>query len=408
MMFKRQWRTFKLILTVIPLMLGHQLYAADQIILGIVLVDIMKEITLSIFWSGLITTFFGVGILIGSMLAAYVARRKGLKFTISVGLLGFSLFTFLTGFSLCIWDLLFYRISMGIGEGIWNVAYYSVIGTFFAKKRGFANAIAGNMYLLGLLWAYPFSGIILVSSGSWRLPLHIFGLLGFFVLLLLLLTLRSDAWTTTPPQTEANSERLLFVLKNRNVNSGCLMGIFNALLFFSVAGFYPTYSMLMLGFDSFQSSVLMSVQSWLMFVTSPIILFLSDRYGRRLFLYFTSLLSAIAVYFMFNLPRGNFALAAMASLFYGVASAGGFPLLLAFVQDSVTGASIVPATSLFTVAFYIGTITAGPVTGYIISSLGWEHASLWLALCCFMWFLIAVLTKPTQTHQRLNHSETSA
>jgi hypothetical protein len=41
-------------------MFGHQIYAADQIVLGVVLVSVMKDIMLPLFLSGMVTTLFGL------------------------------------------------------------------------------------------------------------------------------------------------------------------------------------------------------------------------------------------------------------------------------------------------------------------------------------------------------------
>lgn len=385
----------KIILTVVPLMFAHQLYAADQIILGVVLTDMMKDIDLSIFLGGAIVTLFGVGVLIGSMLAGWIAQEKGFKFSASVGILIFSLFTFLTGFSSSAWDISLYRVCMGIGQGVWNVAYYSIIGTLFVEKRGFLTAIAGNMYILGLLWAYPFATLIRIWSGSWRLPLNIFGLLGFLTLIIILLTLKPDRRALAKSNVDVKDESLLSILRNRNVLLGCLMGVFQSLTFFSVTSFYPTYLTSAIHFDPLLSSILMSIQTWSIFMVTPIILLLSDRYGRKPFLCLMGLSLASITYFMFNLNliEANFTSAAIASIIYGVAGSGGFPLILAFVQDSVTRAEIASATSLFTVAYYVGTIATGPITGYITYSLGWTATGLWLTFCCLMFFLLAIMTK---------------
>ncbi|MEM2273331.1 MAG: MFS transporter [Candidatus Bathyarchaeia archaeon] len=396
----QQPRTLKTILTVIPLMVAHQLYAADQVILGIVLTDIMRDIGLSMFSGGVVATLFGVGVLVGSMLAGWIIRRKGFKFSAFIGLFGFSIFTFLTGFSSSAWDLSLYRIGMGIGQGIWNVSYYSIIGTLFAKKRGFSTAIAGNMYVLGLFWAYPITTVIRILSGSWRLPLNIFGLIGFPILALIFLTLGSPKETLTKSHIEFESENLLSTLRNRNTLLGCFIGIFQSLIFFSVISFYPTYLTSALRFDPLLSGILMSIQTWSTFIASPIILFLSDRYGRKIFLRLMSLSLTPITYFMFNLNLigANFTFTAIASIIYGAAISGSFPLALAFVQDSAAKAEIASATSLFTVAYYVGTIAAGPMTGYITFLLGWKATSLWLTTCCLISFLLAIMTKHSHTN----------
>lgn len=385
-------RNLKQLLVMVPLMLGHQIYAADQIILGVFLKSIMEDIALPLFLSGMIATLFGAGIIIGSMLAGWIVQRRGFRFTVSFGILCFSIFTFLTGFSMSALDISLYRVAMGIGEGVWNVAYYSIIGTLFSDRRGFASAIAGNMYILGILWAYPLASVIFVWFGSWRLPSQIFGLLGLFALAIILLTLKPLV-SAASNRREAGGDNNRSFLLNRNILLSCFMGFFNSLVFYSITSFYPTYLMSGLGYDPIVSSALMSMQTWSMFITAPLILYLSDRHGRKPFIYLASLSTAFIVYFMFHLAGSNFATASIACLAYGVANCGGFPMILAFVQDFVKKEKIAFATGIFNIAFYTGTIAAGPVTGFIISTLGWEVTGIWLATCSLLYFLSATIAK---------------
>lgn len=68
-------------------------------------------------------------------------------------------------------------------------------------------------------------------------------------------------------------------------------------------------------------------------------------------------------------------------------------MILAFVQDFVKKEKIAFATGIFNIAFYTGTIAAGPVTGFIISTLGWEVTGIWLATCSLLYFLSATIAK---------------
>ncbi|MEM3550465.1 MAG: hypothetical protein QXV01_05170 [Candidatus Bathyarchaeia archaeon] len=146
--------------TLLLFMLSHHFYAADQLIIGAVLVEVMRDLSIPIFWGGAITTLFGLGIVFSSMLTGGIAKKIGLAYTLFAGLFTFSLFTVLTGISSSALDMSIYRVGVGIGGGIWNVAYYSVFGSLYPKRRGLASGIAGNMYILGIFWSYPVASMI--------------------------------------------------------------------------------------------------------------------------------------------------------------------------------------------------------------------------------------------------------
>lgn len=386
----------KRILAIALIMFGHQLYGVDQIILGTVLVNIMEDISIPLFLGGVIVTLFGAGVVVSSILAGLIIKQKAFGFAISAGILIFSLFTFLTGFASSAWEISFYRIGVGVGEGLWSVTYYSIMGTLFAKRRGLANAIAGNMYILGFLWSYPLIAAILAWSGSWRLPFHVFGLLGFITLALIVSLVKPVALKQSGPLAVIKREEpRSSILRNRNVILSCFMGIFFSFIFYSVAGLYPTYLRTVLGYDPVSSGILMSMQNWSALVTAPLILFLSDDHGRKPFMYFLSLFSAFIIYFLFHLTPGDFIFAAIVCIIYGTGAVT-YPLTLALVQDSVSTETITYATSIFSSSFYAGAAVAGLSTGYVVSMLGWELASFWLIACCIAFFLVTVMARETR------------
>lgn len=381
--------------SLIVLAVGHQIYGADQISIGIVLNEVMEYLGTPLALGGLLATLFGVGQIVGSNPAGWILERRGPKFTFSLAMGIFSLFTFLTGFVVSYWDAAIYRVCFGIGQGVWNVTYYSTIGKMFAKRRGLAAGVLGVMPSIGMLWGAPATALMFVSSGNWRLPFFLLGILGFLILFLIILTAGSIPSKEQSPSLvqRERAESHTSVLKNRNVFLGSIIGVFFALSFSSIAALYPTYLRTALHFDPIAAGIIVSVQTWAIIAVAPIFLILSDRYGRRRFLCYYGLSQAAAAYLMFHVPVGNFPLAVAANFIYGVAGAGTFPMVMIFMQDSVPYAKIGASTGFANLFLYVGVTAAGPITGYVASLLGWSFAAYWLVACGIVFFAAAFFIK---------------
>ncbi|MBS7647779.1 MAG: MFS transporter [Candidatus Bathyarchaeia archaeon] len=377
------------------IMFSHNLYAADQFIIGTVLVNIMTDLSLSIFWSGVIATLFGLGMVFSSLLAGRIIEKIGLFYALLTGLFTFSLFTVLTGFSFSPIDISIYRIFVGIGEGLWNVSYYSVFGSLYPKRRGLASGIAGNMYIVGIFWSYPVASIIFSWMNSWRAPFHVFGLSGLFLLVLIMLAAKFAEFRHLEERenTVKQKERLPVMLKDRNIILGLIISFFAAITFYSITVFYPTYLRTVLNYDPVFSSTLTSTQMCSMMIMSPLILFLSDKYGRKLFLCSSSLMLAPVVYFMFRPEFGIPHIVSLLCIIYGAVNSGGYPLVVSFFQDLVEAPLIPLATSFCSAVFNIGSLASGPTTTYFVSLVGWEDLWVWLIICCLTYFLAAFMIK---------------
>ncbi|MEM2146827.1 MAG: MFS transporter [Candidatus Jordarchaeaceae archaeon] len=389
---------FKIMIIIIPLLFGHQLYAADQAILGTALTNVIRDLDIPLVLGGTITSTLGFGIIIGSLTASLIIRKRGFVYTLSLAITVFSFFTFLTGFSFSAWDLLLFRILVGVGEGLWNVAYYSMVGILFSKNRGLAIAITGNMYPIGLLWAYPLITSFITWFGNWRLPFIFFGLLGFPIAVLINLFIKSIMLKQyTHSGNGAKKDRRLHsyrsTLMKASVLSGCIMMFFHALIHSSILTYYPTY-LVNIGYDQTVSGVLMAILSFMLLISTVIILLLSDRYGRKPFIYCSALFSAVASVLMFQLRSKNFVYSAAICVFFGATQmGGGYPLIAAFVQDSVSVETIGFAMSVISISYYVGNLIAGPATGYIVFFSGWMFGGFWLALCCLSVFTALILVK---------------
>ncbi|MDI9619338.1 MAG: MFS transporter [Candidatus Nezhaarchaeota archaeon] len=391
-------RDAKRVLALLSLMICHQLYAADQYIVGAVLLDMMRELSLTIFWGGAIATLFSLGIVVSSMLASWIIRGIGLLNTLLISLFAFSSFTVLTGLSTSAVDASICRVCVGLGQGAWNVAYYSVFGILYPKSRGLMSGVAGNMFILGILWSYPTASLLLSLSGSWRLPFYVFGFSGVVMAAPLLLTVKPGISEDVKQGTDGRMKKaeLLKLLMDRNMASSCALSFFAAVGFGTITSLYPTYLREVLKYGEVLSSAMTSVQMCLTLVAAPVVLSLSDKHGRKPFLYLSSVWVAPLVYLMFRPEIGSPHVTALLCSIYGVLNSGGYPLLLSYIQDLVPVGLIPLATSICTTAYYAGLLASGPIMGSLVALVGWENASFWLIFCYLAYFAAALIVKETR------------
>ena len=373
--------------------LAHQVYAADQVNIGIILQDLMKELRAPLVLGGFLATLFGLGQVVGSNPAGWLVERKGISLSLLLGLFTFSLFTLLTGLSLGYWDAGLYRVGLGLGQAVWNVAFFSYVGTLFAGRRGLGMAILPLNYPIGIVWGAPATALIAVWWGSWRAPFYLFGLFGFLVLVFLILAIRSIAPRPIDTKMAVSIKYYLSVLRTRNVTLGSLVALFYGLNFASILALYPTYLRSVVMFDPITAGTVMSLQMWVPIILAPFVLILSDKFGRKPFLSSFGLVAAFSLYLMFHIPPEDFSSAALANLLYGVSGAGTFALIVAFMQDSVPHERVGVATGLANFFIYVGVTVAGPISGFITSLLGWAMTSLWLIFLSVGLFMAAFLSK---------------
>ncbi|MEM3550466.1 MAG: MFS transporter [Candidatus Bathyarchaeia archaeon] len=183
------------------------------------------------------------------------------------------------------------------------------------------------------------------------------------------------------------------MLKSRNIVLGYVISFFAAVNFYSIAGFYPTYLRTVQNYDVVFSTTLTSIQMCSMLIMAPVILYLSDKYGRKPFLYYSSLLLAPVLYFMFRLEANTPYLVLLLSILYGAVNSGGYPLIVSYFQDSVPEPMVPFATSLCATVFNLGSLLSGPAMGYFVSLIGWENVGIWLLFCCLTYFLAAFIAK---------------
>lgn len=148
----------------------------DRYVMNGVLIPIQSEFALSDAQVGQLNTSFMLGYFVTAPFFGYLGDRKSRKVLVAGGVIVAGIASIMTGFAATLWQLLFARILIGVGE-----ASYSTIGpTLIAdaypeKKRNWALTIFYTALPLGAALGYFYGGQM-AALFSWRSAFHFIGI----------------------------------------------------------------------------------------------------------------------------------------------------------------------------------------------------------------------------------------
>jgi MFS family permease len=148
--------------------LGYAVYAADRTVLASVLAVMAHALSLTNYEIGLIASAQYMGVLCFVFLSGHLSDRYGRKTVIIVGIVVFTLFTWLIGLASNFLQAFFFRLISGFGEGIfWPVAM-AAVASYFKKRKGLALGIFYVGFDAGSVAGLSIGGLAYSLSGDWR------------------------------------------------------------------------------------------------------------------------------------------------------------------------------------------------------------------------------------------------
>ena len=170
-----------------------------------------------------------------------------------LGVCVYSICTILTCLSVGVYDMAAYRIVSGVGEGLQIAATFTIVGSQFARDRGLAFGVLNLAFGIGAFLGPWWGGRLLAQSGSWRIPLLVYGVLGLagaLAILLLVPSRLSDRQypaSSAKPISESHVPERLF---NRNTMIIALVAVGIGVTGYGYLGLYPTFLRTRLEFSS--------------------------------------------------------------------------------------------------------------------------------------------------------------
>jgi len=153
----------------------------DRMVMFTAIPYIADEYNLSTGAMGAVMSAFFFGYAICQIPGGILSDRYGARITLTIGIVWWSIFTFVTGMASGLTALIFIRVLFGLGEGLAPAATFKTIATWTPpSKRGFANAVMLSTNSLGPALA-PLFVVAIMSAFGWRTVFSALALPGLIV-----------------------------------------------------------------------------------------------------------------------------------------------------------------------------------------------------------------------------------
>jgi len=384
--------------------LGWFINFADRQLLGPLLPLIQKDFSLSNTDIGLLASAFFIGYSISPIPGGYLSDRYGHVKILGLSVLGFGFSTFFTGLAGGVVTLVLIRAITGIFEG----SYYSsavgyVTSVFPKEKRGFASALFSTGWTLG-----SFAGMIFATASlldwdvvaavasifgdsgiqplhqDWRLPWKwmLLPTLGIGAAILLFMpTIPINERASWLEQKEKTRHSLRDVLKIKN--AWIIFGLQFIANFgiWSIATFTPKYLSEVKGFSLVVAGGITAVMFLPGTIGSLVSGAIADKLGRRITISIFYVCSGLLWYLVLHAASPQSAL-------YSISVAGFFitglyPVVLAWMTDSVPSEVVSQATGFGIMGAELGAFTTPIISGFLADTF-----NLSFAMNVFIWTYI--------------------
>ena len=153
----------------------------DRVVISLAIIPMSEGMGWSETQRGFILSSFYIGYILTQIIGGMLSDKIGAKIVLGVGLIVWSLFTFITpwafygGFA----ALIIARIGMGLGEGITFPAWHSLYARWIPfSERARSVAITNSAIPIGTIFGLVITPIIILRLG-WEWAFYLYGGLGF-------------------------------------------------------------------------------------------------------------------------------------------------------------------------------------------------------------------------------------
>lgn len=387
----------------IVLLFSYVINAMDRQLFSVLASDVRVALDLTVPQVGLASTVFTLGMGVAGIPTGYLLSRMSRKNVVLVGLIIFSVATYLTALSTGMPDLLFYRFVSGLGEAMQLTALLAIGTTYFFNHRAVAASSLNFTFGIGAIIG-PNLGAAILNATHWQMPFMIFGASGALALVLIIIFVKP--WFTEIKSVkqdgaaEAADANAADSIWSRVPLTLALATVFAGLAIYGYLGLYPTYLREALGFTPKQAGFAVSFYG-LGALLSLLGGWLGDRYNYRKLLFFSLVLSAVAGGLLFSGLDKSLTLHVIFSFVFGGAISGMvYANLSAGIIKSVKRVNASYASGLFVASLYIPAAFAGYLLGQLKESVGWSMAGiLQVSGCALIAAILSILAGASSKHQ---------
>ena len=148
----------------------------DRVVISLAIIPMSEEAGWSETQKGIILGSFYIGYMVTQIYGGVLSDRIGAKIVLGVGLLVWSLFTFITPWAFFggFISLIIARIGMGLGEGITFPAWHSLYARWIPfSERARSVAITNSAIPIGTIFGLVVTPIIILNMG-WQWAFYLY------------------------------------------------------------------------------------------------------------------------------------------------------------------------------------------------------------------------------------------
>lgn len=257
--------------------LGMVLYFTQRWIFGPVIPALMREFQITKTAVGTIGSASIMGYMLSPILAGWLSDRFGRRRAILFGLFGFSGMTVLCGLAQGPDQLFAARFLTGVTEPFFFIPLLAFTLELFPERPGFFLTLMSSGSSLGWFVGPALAGGLLNSTGNWRSPFWLAGIIGLALGGLLLYF-----WPKLEIQKPSGPYFKKGLFKSGRILMLILLGLVAAFQISAEFGFtmwYPAYLELEVGLTTAVAGIMAGLYGLGQFIGRPVLGWISDRVG---------------------------------------------------------------------------------------------------------------------------------
>jgi predicted MFS family arabinose efflux permease len=378
------------------LLASYAINAMDRQLFPLLAPEVRREYGFSLAGIGLLSTVFTLGMAVAGLPTGFLLARFSRKAVLQAGIALFSAGTALTVVSVGFSDMLIYRAATGIGEAMQLTVLLAIAANYFVTYRAAALGAVNFTFAIGAIISPLLGGALLTAYGTWRIPMLVFGVLGFVVLAVIAVSVHSSfTERESAPATQTDGGGAA-TLGNRNTVLLTVMSLLGGLVIYGYLGMYPTFLREGLNYTPTAAGSVMGLYG-LGALASIGGGWIGDRGSPRVVLGATFVAAAVLGYLLFN-GSDAYAWQAALSFTWGVVVSGMIYVNLAGYHVKALRRSLASrASGVFVTSLYLSAAAAGYLMGWIANRAGWADAgAIQISLMSLVAAGLALALRPEQ------------
>lgn len=352
---------------------SYVINAMDRQLFPLLAPDVRREYGFSLSGIGLLSTIFTLGMALAGLPTGFLVARFSRKAVLQAGIAIFSAGTLLTVIARGFFDMLIYRAATGIGEAMQLTVLVAIAANYFARNRAVALGALNISFAIGAALGPVLGGALLGKSGTWRVPMIVFGLLGFLAIGLIRVVVRPWFSEGSSQSQEAAESGGASSMWNRNTVLLTLMSVAGGFVIYGYLGMYPTFLREGLRYSPAAAGTVMGGFG-LGALASLAGGWVGDRFSPRLVLGAAFFCAAGIGYLLFHGSPALWSQLFLSLAWGGITSGTIYVNLAGYHVKAVRRALSGAAAGIFVTSLYGSAVGAGYLMGWIATHSGWVIA----------------------------------